>query len=290
MFGPKVKVTVQDPSYPVYVDGSVIMGATGNYNSRKSQFENIQYMPCTPENKFFPDLTKIKKPDIIYFCSPNNPTGAVATKSQLKELVEFAKKNRSIIIFDSSYSEYIKDTSLPRSIFEIEGAKEVAIEVSSFSKFIGFTGVRLGWTIVPLELKYNDGTPVSKDWNRVMTTLFNGASNIVQLGALAALDDKGIKEMREIIAFYSENASIIKKALDNIGIENYGGYNSPYIWAHFPSKKSWDVFEEILNKCQIVTTPGSGFGSAGEGFIRFSAFGHRKDIEEAVKRLKDMWK
>ena len=290
MFGPKVKVAVQDPSYPVYVDGSVIAGATGSYNSRKSQFENIQYMRCTPENKFFPDLSLVKKPDVIYFCSPNNPTGAVATKEQLKELVDFAKKNKAIIVFDSAYSEYIKDTKLPKSIFEIEGAREVAIEVSSFSKFIGFTGVRLGWSIVPAELKYDDGTPVSKDWNRVMTTIFNGASNIVQLGGIAALDERGIQEMRNVISFYSENARIIKSGLGDIGIRNYGGVDSPYIWAYFPSKKSWEVFEELLDKCQVVTTPGSGFGPAGEGFVRFSAFGHRKDIEEAVKRLKQLWK
>jgi LL-diaminopimelate aminotransferase len=290
LFGSDVTVAVQDPAYPVYVDGSVIIGATGNYNKEKEQFDRIFYMTCLPENNFFPDLTKVPRTDLIYFCSPNNPTGAVATKEQLKKLVDFAKKNKSIILFDAAYCEYIKDKNLPRSIFEVEGAREVAIEINSFSKSIGFTGVRLGWTIVPKELKYDDGTFVINDWNRIMTTVFNGASNIAQKGGLASLDDEGLKEMREIVSFYRENAHIIKKALDELNIENYGGENSPYIWASFPGKKSWDVFEKILETCHIVTTPGSGFGPAGEGFIRFSSFGHREDVLEALKRLKEKLK
>ncbi len=278
MFGSAVTVAIQDPAYPVYVDGSTIMGADSN----------MVYLACTPQNNFFPDLNKTKKTDLIYFCSPNNPTGAVATKAQLQQLVNFARKNRSIIIYDAAYSEFIQDKNLPKSIFEIEGAREVAIETNSFSKSIGFTGVRLGWTVVPKELCFEDGTPVMKDWSRVMTTLFNGASNVVQPGGLAALTKAGQKEMREVIKYYLDNAKIIKTALTKIGITNYGGVDSPYIWAEFPGKKSWEVFDDILTKCQVVTTPGAGFGPAGENFVRFSSFGQRKDIEEAVERLKKL--
>jgi LL-diaminopimelate aminotransferase len=290
MFGSEATVAVQDPSYPVYVDGSVIIGVTGNYNNGKGQFDNIAYMPCTPENGFFPDLENAPRTELIYFCSPNNPTGAVATKKQLKELIDFAKSNDSIIIFDAAYREFIQDSAIPKSIFEVEGAREVAIEVNSFSKSIGFTGVRLGWTVVPAELKYEDGSSVRDDWNRIMTTVFNGASNIAQRGGLAALDDKGLEEMRQMVDFYMENAKIIREALSEAGIRVYGGVNAPYIWAEFPGRKSWDVFEELLEKAFVVTTPGSGFGPAGEGFLRFSAFGHRQDIIEATNRVKEYLK
>lgn len=288
MFGKNVTIAVQDPAYPVYVDGSVIIGATGKYNNEKEQFENIVYMKCTPENNFFPDLTHTPRTDLIYFCSPNNPTGAVATKKQLQELVAFAKKNKSIILFDSAYSFFIKDKNLPISIYEIEGAKEVAIEISSFSKPAGFTGVRLGWAIVPEELKYEHGESVNKDWNRVMTTLFNGASNIAQTGGLAALDDKGFKEMQETIDYYFENVKLIKATLESKGIKCYGGVNAPYIWAYFPGQKSWDIFEKILNDAFVVTTPGAGFGKTGDGFMRLSGFNTREFTIEALERLKKL--
>jgi len=287
MFGSHVKIAVQDPSYPVYVDGSVITGASGGYSSKKGYFGGIVYMPCTPQNGFFPDLKKTPKTDIIYFCSPNNPTGAVASREQLKELVDYAKKNKSIIVFDAAYGEFIRDKRLPKTIYEIEGAREVAIEINSFSKPAGFTGVRLGYTIVPKELKYDDGTEVNKDWNRIITTLFNGASNIAQKGGLAALEREGMTEMKETIDYYLNNARIIRETLREMGVTTYGGDNAPYIWAHFKGRKSWDVFEEILDKAHVVSTPGVGFGPAGEGFIRFSAFGHRADIEEAAKRLRE---
>lgn len=286
LFGPSVTVAVQDPSYPVYVDGSVLAGATGNYDEKNGQFAGIAYMVCNPANGFFPDPAKTPRTDLIYFCSPNNPTGAVATKEQLTALVRFAAQNKSIIIYDAAYSEYIRDAQLPKSIFEIDGARETAIEVSSFSKPIGFTGVRLGWTVVPEELKFDDGSPVIRDFNRVMTTLFNGASNVAQAGGLAALGETGLKEMRATVDFYMENAALIKTGLDEIGVKTYGGTNAPYIWAKFPGRKSWDVFEDVLNRAFVVTTPGSGFGPAGEGFVRFSAFGHRADVVEAVERLK----
>jgi LL-diaminopimelate aminotransferase len=286
LFGAAVSVAVQDPAYPVYVDGSVIVGATGTYNSETGQFNDIIYMSCTPENDFFPDLANLPRTDLIYFCSPNNPTGAVSTKAQLQELVDFARQNQSIIIFDAAYAAFVRDDKLPKSIFEIEGSREVAIEVNSFSKPIGFTGVRLGWTVVPQELTFDDGSPVINDWRRVMSTIFNGASNIAQYGGLAALDDEGWQEMAQSVGFYMENAQIIKQTLNELRITTYGGSNSPYIWAEFPGRDSWDVFEDILEKTHVVTTPGSGFGPAGEGFIRFSAFGHREDVVEAVRRVK----
>ncbi len=266
-----------------------MIGAAGAPRSPGSGYEGVTFMPCTAENGFFPDLSAIPKGAVVYFCSPNNPTGAVATKAQLAALVDECRRKGSLIVFDSAYAEYISDPALPKSIFEIEGARECAIEVSSFSKPIGFCGVRLGWSVVPAELKYEDGTPVSPDWNRIMTTIFNGASNIAQKGGLAALTSEGQKEMRSLIAHYMGNARIIKKALDalkpSLGVEAHGGDNAPYIWARFPGRKSWDVFAEIMDRCEVVTTPGAGFGPAGEGYIRFSAFGHRADVEEAAARL-----
>jgi LL-diaminopimelate aminotransferase len=291
MFGSRVSIAVQDPAYPVYVDGSVIAGAAGAPAGvvagagAGSGYSGIAYLPCFPDNGFFPDLSSAPRTDLIYFCSPNNPTGACASRSRLEELVAFARRNGSIVIYDAAYAEYISDASLPKSIFEIEGAREVALEVNSFSKPIGFTGVRLGWTVVPSELRFADGTPVSKDWNRVMTTLYNGASNIAQSGGLAALSDEGLAEMRSSVAYYMGNAALIKGCLGRLGIESHGGSDAPYIWAKFPGESSWEAFERILGACAVVTTPGSGFGPAGESFLRFSAFGHRKDVEEAVERL-----
>lgn len=288
LFGSKVKVAVQDPSYPVYVDGSVIIGAAGK-NTGKG-YKGVTYMSCVPENNFFPDLSKIKKNSLIYFCSPNNPTGACATKEDLKKLVDFANANGCIIIYDAAYREFIRDEKLPKTIFEIEGSRTCAIEINSFSKPAGFTGVRLGWSIVPNELKFADGTSVNRDWNRVMTTLFNGASNVAQAGGLACLEPEGLKAMKDVIDYYLVNAKKIEETLKGenfrkIGVEIYSTGNSPYVWAKFPGKKSWDVFDTILDKCHIVTTPGSGFGPSGESFIRFSSFGHQDDVNEACGRL-----
>jgi LL-diaminopimelate aminotransferase len=287
LFGSEVTIAVQDPAYPVYVDGSVMAGATGAHNPERGQFDGLVYLPCTPANAFFPILPGLPRTDLIYFCSPNNPTGAVANRVQLELLVAFAKRNGSILVFDAAYAAFIRDDRLPRSIFEIEGAREVALEVNSFSKMIGFTGVRLGWTVIPKQLAFEGGTPVGKDWSRVTSTIFNGASNIAQYGALAALDDEGLAEMRGTVGYYMENARIIKEGLTSLGLTSHGGENSPYVWAEYPGRKSWDVFTEILEKAHVVTTPGSGFGPSGEGFIRFSAFGHRADVVEAVRRLKE---
>lgn len=292
LFGREVPIAVQDPAYPVYVDGSVIVGSAGP--AEETGYKGVVYMPCTPENNFFPDLSVVKPNSLIYFCSPNNPTGAVSTREELTKLVEFANKNGCIIIFDAAYREFIRDESLPKTIFEIPGSRTCAIEINSFSKPAGFTGVRLGWSIVPNELKYEDGSSVNKDWNRVMTTLFNGASNVAQMGGIAAVDPEGLVEMKSVIDYYLENAKLIQKTVegDNFkkaGVQVYYTGNSPYLWVKFPGLKSWDIFDRILDECRVVTTPGSGFGPAGESFVRISAFGHRSDVEEACKRL-SQWK
>ncbi|GHV95889.1 LL-diaminopimelate aminotransferase [Spirochaetia bacterium] len=283
LFGAGTKAAVQDPSYPVYVDGSVLIGAGGAWE--ESGYKGIIYLPCTAENNYFPDLSLLPENGLVYFCSPNNPTGAVADRGQLAALVEAARRKGSVIIYDAAYSEYIRDPTLPKSIYEIEGATLCAIEVNSFSKPAGFTGVRLGWSVVPKALKYASGESINADWNRICTTIFNGASNIAQAGGLAALDEEGLKEIQALTDFYLGNAKLIRSALQKLNISCVGGDNSPYIWAHFPGRDSWEVFSEILEKCQVVTTPGVGFGPAGQSFIRFSAFGHRADVEEACERL-----
>ncbi|MDY6031979.1 MAG: LL-diaminopimelate aminotransferase [Treponemataceae bacterium] len=288
LFGRKARVAVQNPAYPVYVDGSVISGAAKRRGD--DGYNDITYLPCTAENDFFPDLTAIRKNSIIYFCSPNNPTGKASTREQLQSLVNYAIEKECFIIYDNAYFAFIRDEKLPKTIYDIDGAKKCAIEINSFSKLAGFTGVRLGWSVVPSELKFHCGSSVKQDWNRIMTTLFNGASNIAQAGGLACLDEEGIKETKELVDYYLENAAIMKKALEgenfaSKGVQVYFTGDSPYLWVKFPGKKSWDVFDQILEQCNVVTTPGSGFGSAGESFIRFSAFGHRQDVEEACRRL-----
>lgn len=293
LFGSHTHIAVQDPAYPVYVDGSVLAGAVknteGSANSEGGD-GGITYLPCTAENGFFPDLTKIPDGTVIYFCSPNNPTGRASTTAELETLVNYANAHHCIVVFDAAYAQFIRDEGLPKSIFDIEGSRTCAIEINSLSKPAGFTGVRLGWSVVPSDLLFDDGTPVIQDWSRVMTTLFNGASNIAQHGALAALDEEGLEEMRRTIDYYLENALLIKEVLCSsafkaAGVDVYGTGNSPYLWTHFPAYKSWDIFDKILDECRVVTTPGSGFGAAGEGFLRFSAFGHRQDIESACKAL-----
>jgi LL-diaminopimelate aminotransferase len=288
LFGPAAKVAVQDPAYPDYVDGSVLIGAGGA--SGPSGYAGITYLPCTAENGFFPSLKAVEPGSLVYFCSPNNPTGAVATRSQLIALVDFCLTRGCTLIFDAAYYAFIRDPALPKSIYEIPGAEKCSIEVNSFSKLAGFTGVRLGWTVVPKTLTFADGSPVIKDWTRVMTTLFNGASNIAQAGGLASLDETGQKETAALVDYYLANQKVMKTALEGpnfaaAGVQVYGAGNSPYLWVQFPGHKSWDIFDRILNDCSVVTTPGSGFGPAGESYLRFSSFGHRKDVEEAAQRL-----
>jgi LL-diaminopimelate aminotransferase len=283
LVGAQTPVAVQDPTYPVYVDGSVLAGAAGPWEG--SGYGGIRYLPCTAENGYFPDLSLLPENGLVYFCSPNNPTGAAASGDQLTALVEAVRQRGSLIIFDAAYGEYIRDPALPKTIFAIPGAETCAIEVNSFSKPAGFTGVRLGWTVVPRELRYAGGESINEDWNRVTGTVFNGASNIAQAGGLAALEAEGLREIRSLCDFYLENARLIREALGALGIASVGGDNSPYLWARFPGQDSWEVFNEILERCWVVTTPGSGFGPSGAGFIRFSAFGHRADVEEACRRL-----
>uniref|UniRef100_A0A6N2LD24 Aminotransferase class I/classII large domain-containing protein n=1 Tax=Salix viminalis TaxID=40686 RepID=A0A6N2LD24_SALVM len=288
LLGSNVSIAVQDPSFPAYVDSSVIIGQAGDFDDKSMMYGNIEYMKCVPQTGFFPDLAKTSRSDIIFFCSPNNPTGHAATRRQLEQLVTFAKVNGSIIIFDSAYAAYITDDS-PRSIFEIPGAREVAIEVSSFSKFAGFTGIRLGWTVVPEELSFSDGFPLIKDFDRIVCTCFNGASSIAQAGGLACLSPEGFAAVCSITDYYKENAEILRNTFDSLGLKVYGGKNAPYLWVHFPGSKSWDVFSEILERTHIITVPGSGFGPAGEEFMRVSAFGHRESILEAARRLENLY-
>ncbi len=264
LFGNQVSIAVQDPAYPVYVDTSLLMGQ-----------KEIVYLPCTRENNFFPQL---KKADLIYFCSPHNPTGYAATKDQLTELVEFAKKYSSIIIYDSAYAAFIQNPDCPSSIYEIPGADEVAIEVSSFSKTFGFTGVRLGWSIVPKQLKYADGGLVHPDYLRIATTFFNGASNIAQAGGVAAMQT----DCSPLIAHYRENARILSEALKEQFV--VGGGDAPYLFVYFGGN-SWQEFETLLERSGVLAIPGSGFGRSGEGFLRFSALAKRSTIEEAANRL-----
>jgi len=271
LFGSDASLAVQDPTYPAYVDSGLLTGK-----------KKIVYMPCLPENSFFPDLEKTPKTELIFFASPNNPTGAVATKEQLERLVAFAKNNRSILLFDAAYALFCSGV---RSIYEIEGADEVAIEIGSFSKIAGFTGVRLGWSVVPDALCYDDGFPIKKDWGRITSTFFNGASNIAQKGGVAALEESGMEQMRRLVSYYMDNAALIRKTLSGLGFETYGGEGAPYLWSRFPGRSSWELFRELLEKAQIVATPGSGFGPSGEGFIRFSAFGSRHETLEAMERL-----
>jgi LL-diaminopimelate aminotransferase len=287
MFGQSVVSAVQDPSYPVYVDTSVMMGQTGEIDDKTSQYGNLVYMPCTAENGFFPDYASLPRADVVYFCSPNNPTGVAATKEQLESLVKTCKERGSILVFDAAYAPFIRSEGVPKSIYEIEGAKDCAIEVNSFSKYAGFTGVRLGWTVIPSALKFADGTPVRTDYSRVMATAFNGASNIVQAGGLACLDDEGLAEIETLIDYYLENARLLREMCESLDLKVFGGTDAPYVFVQLPEgKSSWDMFSEILEKAQVVTIPGAGFGPGGEGFLRLSAFAPRESVVEACSRLK----
>ncbi len=270
-------VAVANPVYPVYVDSSIISG------------KKTVYLKCDESNNFIPSPPK-GKVDLIFICSPNNPTGAVLTKRQLKDFVDYALKNKAVIIFDAAYVEYIRDNKLPRSIYEIPGSKRCAIEINSFSKWAGFTGVRLGWSVVPMDL-VAEGVGrgrVNSLWNRRQTTMFNGASNIVQEGGLAVLSKKGQKECKGLVDYYMENARIIKEGLSKIGLRVFGGENAPYIWVKTSSNLSaWEFFDKLLKEAHVVGTPGCGFGPMGEGYLRLSAFGHREDIKKAVKSIQN---
>ncbi len=286
------KVAICDPVYPVYNDTNVMVGRSGAAND-KGYYEGIVYMPCTAENNFTPAFPE-EKVDLIYLCYPNNPTGTVATREQLQRWVDFAREHQAIIFFDAAYEAFITEPDIPHSIYEIEGAEKCAIEFRSFSKTAGFTGVRCGLTVVPEGLTAKNGkgedVALNRLWNRRQTTKFNGVSYPVQRAAAAVYSEEGWGQVKEVIAFYMENARIIRQGLEKAGIICYGGVNAPYIWLRTPGGLgSWDFFDKLLNECHVVGTPGSGFGPSGEGYFRLSAFGGRENVEEAVKRIGEKW-
>ena len=286
------KVAICDPVYPVYNDTNVMVGRTGQADD-KGYYEGIHYMPCTGANNFTPSIPN-EKVDVIYLCYPNNPTGAVATKEDLKKWVDYALANDAVILFDAAYEAFITEAEIPHSIYEVEGARECAIEFRSFSKTAGFTGVRCGLVVVPEELMGTtaDGSKYSfnKLWNRRQTTKFNGVSYPVQKAAAAVYSEEGWAQIRETIDYYMENARIIREGLTAAGITCFGGVNAPYIWLETPEgMTSWDFFDKLLNECHVVGTPGSGFGPSGEGYFRLSAFGDRANVETAVQRIRVKW-
>lgn len=286
------KVAITDPVYPVYLDTNVMSGRSGKYDKETGKYENIVYIPATSENNFVPELPK-EKVDIIYLCYPNNPTGTTLTKEQLETWVKYAKENKALILFDAAYEAFITDENVPHSIYEIKGAKEVAIEFRSYSKTAGFTGMRCAFIVVPKELKgftkSGEEVSINKLWNRRHCTKFNGVSYIVQRAAEAVYTEEGRKQIKENIDYYKENARIIKQGLEEAGYTVYGGVNSPYVWLQLPDgMKSWDFFDKLLTEANVVGTPGVGFGPSGEGYFRLTGFGTKENTQEAIRRIKEM--
>ena len=284
-------VAITDPVYPVYVDTNVMAGRAGNLGT-DAKWDRIVYLPCTAENNFVPELPTTKV-DIIYLCFPNNPTGTTLTKDQLKVWVDYAIKNKALILFDSAYEAFITEKDVPHSIYEIEGAKQVAIEFRSFSKTAGFTGTRCAYTVVPKELmgytKSGDKVSLNKLWNRRHTTKFNGVPYIIQRAAEACYSPEGKKQIKDTIDYYLNNARLIREGLSSQGLDVYGGINSPYIWVKTPKgMTSWGFFDYLLNELNIVGTPGVGFGPHGEGYLRLTAFGTLESTKEAISRLKSI--
>lgn len=293
LFGVDNVIAVADPVYPVYVDTNVMAGRTG-LAAGQGTYAGIVYMPATAENDFVPAPPSAKV-DLIYLCFPNNPTGAVATKEQLKKWVDYARDNRAIILFDAAYEAYISDAQIPHSIYEIEGAKDVAIEFRSFSKTAGFTGVRCAFAVIPKQLraytKAGQSIALNPLWNRRHCTKFNGVSYITQAGAAATYTPQGRKQIRSTIELYMSNAKTIRRRLTELGYKVYGGVNAPYIWLKAPEGLgSWEFFDLLLNKANVVTTPGVGFGPAGEGYVRLTAFGDPADVNEALDRISSLSK
>lgn len=291
IFGDQNIIAICDPVYPVYADTTVMSGKTG-ISQPNGYFDNIVYMPCTEKNGFIPELPS-KKPDLIFLCFPNNPTGTVATKDVLKKWVDYALENNSIILYDAAYEAYITEPEIPHSIYEIEGANKIAIEFRSFSKTAGFTGVRCAFTVIPNEVvAYNmqgNVFPVKPLWMRRHTTKFNGVSYPVQKAAAAIYTEKGRREVMEIIHYYLENAKILRRGLLESGFEVFGGVNAPYVWAKTKNNlSSWEFFDKLLNEANVVMTPGSGFGPSGEGYFRFSAFADRENVLKAISRIKEL--
>lgn len=291
VFGANNVVAVLDPVYPVYVDTNVMAGRTGEADA-EGQYAGLVYMPVTAENDFVPDLPA-QHVDLIYLCYPNNPTGVVASRETLERWVQFARKEKAIILFDAAYEAFIQDDSIPRSIFEIDGAREVAIEFRSFSKTAGFTGVRCAYTVVPKQLKGStpsgEETAIHPLWNRRHCTKFNGVSYVVQRGAEAVFSDAGKQQVSQLIDFYMTNAELLRDGLASVGLDVYGGKHAPYVWLKAPNGlSSWDFFDQLLNQAHVVGTPGSGFGASGEGYFRLSAFNSREHVNEALERVKSV--
>ena len=287
IFAADNRIAVCDPVYPVYVDSNAMSGRTGNYDKASEKWSNVTYMPCTAENSFVPELPK-ERADVIYLCYPNNPTGAVATKEQLQKWVDFALANGSLIIFDAAYEAYITESNIPHTIYECEGAKKCAIEIRSFSKNAGFTGTRLGFTVVPKALVL-DGVSLNSLWARRSGTKFNGAPYIIQRAGEAVYSEAGRRETREMVAYYMNNAKVIREGLKDAGFDVYGGVNAPYIWLKTPGNMtSWEFFDYLLETVNVVGTPGSGFGPSGEGYFRLTAFGSLENSLEALERIKNM--
>lgn len=285
-------VAVQDPVYPVYVDTNVMAGRAGSFESELGRYEKIVYLDCSAENNFKPSLPT-ERVDLIYLCYPNNPTGMTLTKDELKVWVDYAIENECIILFDSAYEAFITEDNVPHSIYEVEGARQVAIEFRSFSKTAGFTGIRCAYTVVPKELKGRDANgdyvSINELWNRRHTTKFNGVSYVTQKGAAAIYSSEGRAQIKELVEYYMTNAAMIRDGLREVGFTVFGGVNAPYIWLKTPEGyTSWSFFDYLLSEANIVGTPGVGFGQCGEGYFRLTAFGSRENTERAIERIKKL--
>ena len=287
IFSADSRIAVCDPVYPVYVDSNVMAGRAGDYNAAAGRFTNVIYLPCTSENGFSPDLPS-EVPDLIYLCFPNNPTGAVISRNRLQEWVDYANRNGAVILYDAAYEAYISEPDIPHSIYECAGARECAIEFRSFSKTAGFTGLRLGFTVIPKDLKVG-GVSLWSLWARRHGTKYNGAPYIIQRAGEAVYSDEGKRQIRSQIDYYMTNAHYIYNGLKDAGYEVSGGINAPYIWLKTPGgMTSWDFFDRLLTEANVVGTPGSGFGPGGEHYFRLSAFGSRENTAEAVRRINKM--
>ncbi len=287
IFSPTCSVAVCDPVYPVYVDTNAMAGRAGQWDKDTESWTDIHYMSTVAENNFSPAIPD-KKIDLIYLCSPNNPTGTVLNRGQLKAWVDYANEHGSIILFDAAYERFITEEDIPHSIFEIPGADTCSIEFRSFSKTAGFTGARCGYTVISKNLK-RDGQSIHALWNRRQTTKFNGASYIIQRGAKAIYTPEGMQQIEDTLSYYRANSNLIKDSLTQAGFTVYGATNSPYSWVKTPADyDSWSFFDLLLEKCGIITTPGAGFGPAGEGYIRITAFGQKEKTAEAMERIKQL--
>ena len=287
IFGADNVVAVCDPVYPVYVDTNAMAGRAGDFQEELGKWSKLVYMPCVEENGFTPQIPQ-EKVDMIYLCFPNNPTGTVATKEQLKAWVDYANENKAVILYDSAYEAFITQDDVPHTIYEIEGARTCAIEFRSFSKTAGFTGNRCAYTVVPMELE-RDGAKLNALWNRRQCTKFNGVPYVIQRGAAAVYTEEGQRQIKETIAYYQENARVIREGLTEAGLTCFGGVNAPYIWLKTPDGMgSWEFFDKLLKEANVVTTPGAGFGPSGEGYIRLTAFGDADSTKEAVARIRTM--